>query len=104
MSWGLMIGAGRAVLRTAWWTARVPRARDLAHRARAQPGRRRPERRARPRLRKRGPRCAAARGRGPQRRVPDCAGRHGAVVDGVSFDRRGENAGARRRVGLRQER
>ena len=46
MSWGYMVGAGRTVIRQAWWITRVPWPRHPALGAGAEPDRRGPERRA----------------------------------------------------------
>ena len=43
MSWGFLIGAGRTVLRTAWWGLHLPRRGHPPDRAGDQPGGRRPE-------------------------------------------------------------
>ena len=48
ISWGYMVGAGRTVIRQAWWITRISRRRHPALRARPQPDRRRPQRRAQP--------------------------------------------------------
>ena len=110
MSWGFMIGAGRTVIRQAWWMSVFPGPRDPDHGACHQPVRRGPVRRPQPaRLeaagmtdrRRAGPGIRAL-GREPldraaRRRRPAVRGRAGVVRD------QAQRGGLpRRRIRLRQ--
>ena len=103
--WGSMLASALEFIQSAWWVVTLPGLAILDHRARLQPHRRRPARRARPEAEDMSAAAiAAARGRAPVGRVRR-AGRGAAGGRRRQLRGRRRRGGRhRRRIGLGQER